>query len=91
MPDRRAVHTTGEELYAIETVRSENIPDGCYGVLRAIGNTGNLEPAVLYIHRDWLLLSSEEPRDFPLYCQRLAFFSEVPEHETVAELFLPLK
>jgi AraC family transcriptional regulator len=33
----------------------------------------------------------EEPRDFPLSCQRLAFFPEVPEHETVAELLLPLK
>jgi len=32
-----------------------------------------------------------EPRDFPLYCQRLTFFPEVPEHEAVAELFLPLK
>lgn len=91
MPDRRVVRTTGEELHAIESIRSENIPGGCYAVLRVIGNTGNLEPAVLYIHRDWLPLSSEEPRDFPLYCQRLAFFSEVPEHETVAELFLPLK
>ncbi|MGT2489105.1 AraC family transcriptional regulator [Methylobacterium oryzae CBMB20] len=25
------------------------------------------------------------------YCQRLAFFPEVPEHEAIAELFLPLK
>jgi AraC family transcriptional regulator len=29
--------------------------------------------------------------DFPIYCQRLSFFPEVPEHEAVAELFLPLK
>jgi len=29
--------------------------------------------------------------DFPIYCQRLSFFPEVPEHETVADLFLPLR
>jgi hypothetical protein len=33
----------------------------------------------------------EDARDFPIYCQRLSFFPEVPEHEAVAELFLPLK
>jgi AraC family transcriptional regulator len=35
--------------------------------------------------------AGEEARDFPIYCQRLSFFPEVPEHEAVAELFLPLK
>ena len=35
--------------------------------------------------------SGEEARDFSIYCQRLGFFPEGPEHETVAELFLPLK
>jgi hypothetical protein len=35
--------------------------------------------------------ATEEARDFPIYCQRLSFFPEVPEHEAVAELFLPLK
>ena len=55
------------------------------------GNTDNLEPATLYLYRDWLPVSGEEARDFPIYCQRLSFFPEVPEHEAVAELFLPLK
>ncbi len=35
--------------------------------------------------------NGEEAHDFPIYCQRLSFFPEVPEHEAVAELFLPLK
>ncbi|HEU0149077.1 MAG TPA: GyrI-like domain-containing protein, partial [Bradyrhizobium sp.] len=51
----------------------------------------NLEPAALYLYRDWLPASGEEARDFPIYCQRLSFFPEVPEHEAVADLFLPLK
>ncbi|MGO4567701.1 GyrI-like domain-containing protein [Rhizobium sp. 2YAF20] len=74
-----------------EGVAAGFIPGGRCAVLRVVGNTDNLEPGALYLYRDWLPASGEEPRDFPLYCQRLAFFPEVPEHETVAELFLPLK
>lgn len=74
-----------------ERIKAGEIPGGRCAVLRVVGNTGNLEPAALYLHRDWLPASGEEARDFPIYCQRLSFFPEVPEHEAVAELFLPLK
>ncbi len=74
-----------------EQIEIGMIPGGRCAVLRVVGNTDNLEPAALYLYRDWLPTSGEEPRDFPLYCQRLAFFPDVPEHEAVAELFLPLK
>jgi AraC family transcriptional regulator len=74
-----------------EQVRAGEIPGGRCAVLRVVGHTDNLEPAALYLYRDWLPASGEEARDFPIYCQRLSFFPEVPEHETVAELFLPLK
>jgi AraC family transcriptional regulator len=67
------------------------IPGGRCAVLRVVHNTNNLEPAALYLYREWLPASGEEARDFPIYCQRLSFFPEVPEHEAVAELFLPLK
>lgn len=61
-------------------------------MLRYSGNTNNLEPAALYLYRDWLPASGEEARDFPIYRQRrLSFFPEVPVHEVVVELFLPLK
>lgn len=74
-----------------EQIKAGEIPGGRCAVLRVVGYTDNLEPAALYLYRDWLPASGEEARDFPIYCQRLAFFPEVPEHETVAELFLPLK
>ncbi len=68
------------------------IPGGRCAVLRYPGNTNNLEPAALYLYRDWLPDSGEEARDFPIYCQRrLALIPEVPAHEVVVELFLPLK
>ncbi|UVK47454.1 AraC family transcriptional regulator [Mesorhizobium sp. AR07] len=74
-----------------ERIKAGEIPGGRCAVLRVVGNTDNLEPAALYLYRDWLPASGEEARDFPIYCQRLGFFAEVPEHEAVAELFLPLK
>lgn len=74
-----------------ERIEAGTIPGGRCAVLRIVGETENLEPAALFLYRDWLPVSGEEARDFPLYCQRLAFFPEVPEHEAVAELFLPLK
>lgn len=68
------------------------IPGGRCAVLRYPGNTNNLEPAFLYLYRDWLPASGEETRDFPVYCRRqLRFLPEVPIHEIVVELFLPLK
>jgi AraC family transcriptional regulator len=68
------------------------IPGGRCAVLRYPGNTTNLEPAALYLYRDWLPASGEEARDFPIYCQRrLSLIPELPAHEVVVELFLPLK
>ncbi len=75
---------------ADDAVSAGEIPGGRCAVLRVVGNTDNLEPAALYLYREWLPACGEEARDFPLYCQRLAMFPEVAEHETVAEVFLPL-
>ncbi len=68
------------------------IPGGRCAVLRVVHNTHNLEPAALYLYRDWLPASGEEARDFPIYCRR--HFSPFPNaavHDVVVELFLPLK
>ena len=68
------------------------IPGGRCAVLRVIHNTHNLEPAALFLYRDWLPASGEEARDFPIYCKRhFSFLSKVPVHDVVVELFLPLK
>ncbi len=74
-----------------ERVEPGTIPGGRCAVLRVVGNSDNLERAALYLYRDWLPASGEEARDFPLYCQRIAFFPDVPEHEAIVDLFLPLK
>lgn len=71
------------------TVRAGEIPGGRCALLRVTGDTHNLEPAALYLYRDWLPASGEEMRDFPIYCQR--FFLDDPALGTAAELHLPLK
>ena len=44
-----------------------------------------------FLYGRWLPASGEEARDFPLYAQRVRFFPDVPEHEAVTDVFLPLK
>jgi AraC family transcriptional regulator len=72
-----------------EGVREGEIPGGRCAVLRVTGDTHNLEPAALYLYRDWLPASGEEMRDFPIYCQR--FLLDDPVRGAAAELHLPLK
>lgn len=72
-------------------IKAGEIPGGRCAVLRVTGDTHNLEPAALFLYRDWLPQSGEEARDFPIYCQRLMLYPEVPESEAAADLFLPLK
>ena len=75
-----------------EVMKAGTIPGGRCAVLRVNGASHNLEPAALFLYRDWLPASGEEARDFPIYCQRhLAFPPGAAGHEAVAELFLPLK
>lgn len=75
-----------------EVMKPGTIPGGRCAVLRVDGASHNLEPAALYLYRDWLPASGEEARDFPIYCRRyLSRSREAPAHDVVAELFLPLK
>ena len=67
------------------------IPGGRCAVLRVIGGSENLEAPALFLYRDWLPSSGEEARDFPMFCQRVSFYPDVPERETITDLFLPIK
>jgi AraC family transcriptional regulator len=72
-------------------VVEKTIPAGRCAVLRYIGNEANLGEAIAHLYSKWLPSSGEEPRDFPLFLQRVNFFPDVPEHEAVTDVFLPLK
>ena len=67
------------------------IPGGRCAVIRITGRADDLEAPALHLYRDWLPISGEELRDFPLFCQRVRFAPEVAEHDAITDLFLPLR
>ena len=70
---------------------SRTIPGGRCAVLRHVGSDDTFGATLRYLYAEWLPRSGEELRDFPLFCQRVRFFPDVPEHEAVTDVFLPLK
>lgn len=72
-------------------VMSKTIPAGRCALLRHVGSDDTLRDSVLYLYSQWLPQSGEELREFPLYFQRVTFFPDVPEHEAITDVFLPLK
>jgi AraC family transcriptional regulator len=76
---------------ADEGVEAGLIPGGRCAVLRVIGHSDDLRPAAEFLYGDWLPASGEDLRDMPLYAQRVRFFPDVPEHEAITDIFLPLR
>lgn len=72
-------------------VVSRVIPAGRCAVLRHVGSDDGFAATFDHLYREWLPKSGEEPRDFPLFVQRVKFFPDVPEHEAVTDVFLPLR
>jgi AraC family transcriptional regulator len=70
---------------------ADAIPAGSCAVLRHIGVNDSLRDAVAFLYTDWLPQSGKEMRDYPIFVQRVRFFPDVPEHEAVVDIFLPLK
>ena len=70
---------------------AKTIPAGRCAVLRHVGSDDHLHAAITYLYAQWLPHSGEEPRDFPLFVRRVRFYPDVPEHEAVVDIFLPLK
>src|SRR6185369_4718894 len=67
------------------------IPGGRCAVLRHVGSDDSLGATLRYLYGEWLPASGEEPRDYPLYAQRVSMFPDVPEHEALTDVFLPLE
>ena len=67
------------------------IPAGRCARLRHVGSDDTLGATLHYLYATWLPDSGEEPRDFPLFLQRVRFFPNVPENEAIVDVFLPLR
>ncbi len=72
-------------------VVERTIPGGRCAMLRHVGSDDTLGENVMFLYSTWLPESGEELRDYPLYLQRVRFFPEVPEHEALTDVFLPLR
>jgi AraC family transcriptional regulator len=84
--------STGRDISAnTHGIVARVIPGGRCALLRHTGSDDTLGNTVRYLYADWLPQSGEELRDFPAYLRRLKFFPDVPEHEAVTEVFLPLR
>lgn len=69
----------------------KTLPAGRCAVLRHVGSDDQLYASISWLYAEWLPQSGEEPRDFPLFVQRVRFYPDVPEHEAIVDIFLPLK
>lgn len=72
-------------------VRAALIPAGRCARLRHLGSDAELGAKARWLYTEWLPASGEQPRDFPLFLQRLRFYPDVAEADAVSELFLPLQ
>jgi AraC family transcriptional regulator len=66
------------------------IPAGRCAKLRVVGASHALRPALVFLHQDWLPGSGEVRGPYPLFAQRVTLFPNVPQDETITDLFLPL-
>ncbi len=77
-----------ENAYGVITKR---IPAGRCACVRHYGSNDRIAESIYPLYREWLPESGEELRDFPLFFQYLTVGPDKPEHEHVADIFLPLK
>lgn len=85
----------GEILAPVEEnpqgVINKHIPGGRCALLRHNGSHDGIDEKIYYLYGDWLPECGEELRDFPCFMHYLNFFPDVPEHELLTDIYLPLK
>jgi AraC family transcriptional regulator len=81
--------TTGEVPPNRFGIVKKVIPEGRCAVLRHVG-PDPLDATFRFLYETWLPSSGESPRDYPAFAQRVAFPPQVPEHESIVDIYLPL-
>jgi AraC family transcriptional regulator len=67
------------------------IPSGRCAVLRHIGAGSGLGQSINYLYSHWLEQSDASLRNFPCFIKRVTFYPDVPEHEMIIDIYLPIK
>jgi AraC family transcriptional regulator len=69
----------------------KTIPGGRCAVIRHVGSDDALGEVAAHLHRVWLPRSGERLRAFPMFFRRVRFPPQVPAHEAVTDVHLPLE
>lgn len=69
----------------------KQIPVGPCAMIRHTGSDEQLAQVVRYLYSVWLDETQAELRDFPLFFERVHFFPDVPQHQAVTDIYLPIK
>lgn len=69
----------------------KQIPAGPCAMIRHTGSDEQLAQVVRYLYSVWLDETQTELRDFPLFFERVQFFPDVPQHQAVTDVYLPIK
>lgn len=85
-----AIATSRAVAAGDDDIEAGVIPGGRCAMLRISGGDAALAAGFAFLYRDWLPASGAAMRDFPPFCQRITLFPDVPAHEAVTDLFLPL-
>jgi len=59
-------------------------------VLRYVGADEFIDMPIGYLYQNWLRVSGESLRDFPLFFERVHFYPNVPDYEMITDIYLPL-
>ncbi len=70
---------------------NKTIPAGRCAMIEHEGAYEELDQKIRFLYAQWLPSSGEELRDFPGFAQYVNLFPEVPEHELLTRVYLPLK
>ena len=74
-----------------DNIVNKMIPAGLCAVIRHIGSDDGLASVVNDLYGSWLDESDYETRDFPLFFERVRFFPDVAENETITDVYLPVQ
>lgn len=67
------------------------IPGGRCAVLRHIGSDNLLGQSIHYLYSHWLEQCDQSLRNAPCFMKRVTFYPDVPEHEMIIDIYLPIK
>lgn len=67
------------------------IPAGRCAVARHVGSTNGIGGTLHALYSAWLPSSGEQLRDFPCFFHYIKRMPQVPEHEQVTDVYLPLR